>query len=180
MGGGRSHSVAREGDTVGTRKTVRLALLVAMGLALFLFESTIPRPVPWLRLGLANVATLMALSLFGLREAFVVAVLRAVLGSMIVGGLLNPSFVFSLLGGLVSATMMALVVRFSGGVFSVVGVSVWGALAHNLSQLALAIIVFVRRWELLSLVPLFLLSSVGTGFFTGVVVFLLLERLSST
>lgn len=163
-----------------TKRIVHLALLVAVGLALFVFESSIPRPLPWLRLGLANVATLMALSLFGTKEAFVVAMMRPVLGSLIGGAFLNPSFLFSLLGSLVSAGIMAFVFNFFKGVFSVVGVSIWGALAHNLAQLALAISLFVHRWELFYLLPLFLLSTVVTGFSTGVLVFLLLQRTSRT
>lgn len=159
---------------------IRLALLVAMGLALFVFESMIPRPLPWLRLGLANIATLMALYLFGVKEAFIVAMMRAVLGSLVVGGLFNPSFLFSFLGGFVSAGMMAFMFSFFKGTFSVVGVSIWGALAHNFAQLALAITLFVHRWELLYLLPLFLLSTVATGFFIGVLVFLLLQRTSRT
>ena len=160
---------------MNTRRLVHVALLVAAGLALFVFESSIPKPFPWLRLGLANVATLVALYLFGVKEALIVAGLRALLGSVIVGGLFNPAFLFSLLGGLISAVWMACVYTCCHGIFSIIGVSIWGALAHNLTQLLLAMALFIHRWELLYLMPLFLLSTVVTGFFTGCVVFLLLR-----
>lgn len=163
---------------MNTRKTVRLALLVAAGLTLFVFESSIPKPLPWLRLGLANVATLLALYLFGVKEALIVASLRALLGSVIVGGLFSPSFLFSFLGGLFSAGLMAFVYTYLDEIFSVIGVSIWGALAHNVTQLALAMAIFVHRWEMLYLMPLFLVSTVVTGFLTGFVVFLLLLKFS--
>jgi heptaprenyl diphosphate synthase len=159
---------------------VRLALLVAAGLILFVFESFIPRPLPWLRLGLANVATVLALYLYGVREAFVVAIARAVLGSLSVGGFLTPTFLFSLIGGLMSVATMAIIFRLLRRIFSVVGVSVWGAFAHNMSQLALAIALFVRRWELVHLLPLLLLATVVTGCFTGMVVSFILQRVHST
>ena len=158
-------------------KIARLALLVAAGLVLFVFESLVPKPLPWLRLGLANGVTLLALYLFGIREALIVASMRAVLGSLILGGLLNPSFFFSFLGGLMSAVLMAVTYSYFRGLFSVIGVSIWGALAHNMTQLALALAVFVQRWELIYLMPVFLLSTVVTGFLTGLLVSLFMQKI---
>ena len=160
------------------RKIVRLGFLVAVGLSLFVFEAAIPRPFPWLRLGLANSATLMALYLFGVREAFLVAVVRSVVGSLALGGLFSPSFVFSFFGGFAGVCVMAIVVSQFRGIFSVVGVSIWGAFAHTSVQLALAVFFFIRRWELLFLLPYFLFGAVATGFFTGLLVFFLLRRIS--
>jgi heptaprenyl diphosphate synthase len=155
-----------------------VAFLVAVGLALFVFETAIPRPLPWLRLGLANSATLMALFLFGVREAFIVAVMRSVIGSLIVGGLFTPSFVFSFFGGLASVGVMAIAFSYFRRFFSVVGVSVWGAFFHNIMQLTLALTLYVQRWELLFLVPYFVFSAVVTGFFTGILVFFLLRHIA--
>ena len=50
---------------LGTRKLTRLGLLTAMALILFLVEATLPRPLPWMKLGLGNAAVLAALLLFG-------------------------------------------------------------------------------------------------------------------
>ncbi len=160
-----------------TRTIVQLALLVAVGLVLFVFESFIPRPLPWLRLGLANIATLLALYLFGVREAFMVAIARAILGSLSFGGLFTPSFVFSFVGGVASTAAMAIFFRYLKNVFSVIGISLWGALVHNMVQLVLAMTLFVRRGELISLLPLFLCMTVVSGFSTGLIVYLLLGRI---
>ncbi|UCE17400.1 MAG: Gx transporter family protein [Gemmatimonadota bacterium] len=160
------------------RKIVRIAFLVTVGLALFVLETAVPRPLPWLRVGLANSATLLALFLLGVREAFVVALVRSVLGSFIVGGLFNPSFVFSFFGGLASVSVMAIVYAYFRGIFSVVGISVWGAFVHNIVQLTMALFLFVRRWELLFLLPYFVFSTVATGFLTGILIFFLLKRIA--
>ena len=161
-----------------TRKTVRIALLVAVGLAIFLLETAIPKPLPWLRFGLANTATLLALYLFGAREAVLVALLRSVIGSFLFGGVFNPAFLFSFFGGLISAGLMALIYIFFKDVFSIIGVSIWGALAHNTVQLVLALVLFVHRIELLYLFPVFLLTAVATGFLTGLLGSFLLRPLS--
>ena len=74
----------------------------------------------WARIGLANVATLMALVLFGFWEALTVLLLRVFLGSLASGTLLSPIFPFVLGGGLASLICMGLVWRYLGSVFSVV------------------------------------------------------------
>ena len=161
-----------------SRQIVRVAFLAAVGLALFVFETMIPRPLPWLRVGLANIATLVALYEFGVKEAFLVTITKAVLGSLIVGGLFNPSFLFSFCGGLASTCAMAIVFLYFKATFSVIGVSVWGAFLHNMTQLAVAAVLFIHRWELFFLLPYFLFSAVATGIFTGALVFFLLRRFS--
>lgn len=146
---------------------MRLALLISVGLVLFVFESYVPHPFPWVRVGLGNVTTLLALFALGPREAIVVTVVRATLGPLILGTLLTPVFVFSLGGGLAGAATMILIHRWWGGAFSVVGISVWGALAHNAAQLALAYLLFVRSSALVFLFPLLPVLSAATGIITG-------------
>ena len=70
-----------------SKKAIQLSLIVAVGLVLFLFESFIPRPLPWLKPGLANIATLFTLYTFDLRCALTVTLLRILLGSLIIGSL---------------------------------------------------------------------------------------------
>jgi len=52
-------------NLLGTRRLTRLGLLTAMALVLFLVEAALPRPLPWMKLGLGNAAVLAALLLFG-------------------------------------------------------------------------------------------------------------------
>ena len=154
----------------------RLALLTTVGLVLFIFESLIPRPLPWLKPGLANAASLLALYLYGLVPALVVAALRVVLGSLILGSFFNPVFIFSLGGAVVATVMMGLGKRFSGQHLSVVGISVLGAFAHNLTQAALAYFWVVKRSEMLYLLPMMLLSSIFTGFVVGVLCYFVMAK----
>jgi heptaprenyl diphosphate synthase len=150
-----------------TKKLIRLALLVSVGLVLYVFEVHIPQPLPWARIGLANLVTLMALTLWGFREAAAIAAIRILLASLITGTLMSPVFPFALAGGLASLVAMGLAWRYLRPTFSVVGISVLGALGHNLAQLYLAYRLYIQRGEVLYLLPLLLLSTVVTGFFIG-------------
>ena len=86
-----------------TRRLVLISMISACGLVISVFESFLPL-LPWFRPGLGNVATLLALMIFGFRDAFTVTMLRIVLGALILGRLFTPIFIFALFGGLASTT----------------------------------------------------------------------------
>lgn len=161
----------------GARTMTRLALLSAVGLILFVFEAYIPRPLPWMKLGLGNVATLLGLFWYGIRGAMAVTLVRLFLGPLLLGTLLTPAFLLSAGGGLASLCMMAVVYRYGGSAFSVIGVSVWGALAHNMAQLLLAYVVLIGKGQVVVLMPMLVLSSVVMGVLTGVLAYWVLDRL---
>lgn len=158
-------------------KLIRLALLTATGLILFFFESLIPRPLPWLKPGLAHIATLMALYLMGMGEALMVVGLRVLIGSLLLGSLFNPAFVLSLGGGMAATVVMGLGYRYGSKIFSLFGISIMGAAMHNLAQLLLVQLLIVHRIEIFYLAPFMILSSIITGFIVALVAHLLMEKL---
>jgi len=159
-------------------KLVRLALLTAVGLILFLFESLIPRPLPWLKPGLAHIATLIAIYMMGMSEAIIVVIIRVVVGSLLLGSLFNPAFILSLGGGVVATIVMGLTYRYFSNIFSIFGISILGAVVHNLTQLLLVQVLIVQRIELFYLTPLMILSSIFTGFIVALVAYLLMQRVA--
>ncbi|SVB17686.1 uncharacterized protein METZ01_LOCUS170540, partial [marine metagenome] len=78
------------------RRIAILSLIVALGVVLHRLEVLIPLPSPWIKLGLANVMSLVTLIFFGLRDAVTVTLLRIMLGSIIGGTFLSPTFFLSL------------------------------------------------------------------------------------
>jgi len=159
-----------------THIIIQLSLIATGGLVLFLFESLIPRPLPWLKPGLANIATLYALQKFGLRESLSVTLLRVCAGSLILGTLFNPAFVLSLGGGLAATLAMGAIKKLGGNTFSVIGISLIGAFCHNLMQILLAYLIIVKHYEIFFLLPIILLSSIFTGFVVGFITHFLLAK----
>ncbi len=157
-------------------KLARLSLLVGVGLILFLFESLIPRPLPWLKPGLAHIATLLAIYLMGLSEAIIVVILRVLVGSLLLGNLFNPAFILSFGGGLAATFIMGLTHRYFAQIFSIFGISILGAVVHNLTQLLLVQILIVHRMEIFYLAPVMILSSLFTGFIVALMSFLLMKN----
>lgn len=161
-----------------TQKITRAALLTGFGLVMFLFESALPRPLPWAKPGLANIATLIALYALGPTSAWAVTILRVLLGSLLVGTFFNPGFWLSLAGGVASVLVMAFAKKHGQRAFSIMGVSLLGALAHILAQIALAGILIVQRLEILYLLPLMLWPALFAGLIVGIAAWLLLERVN--
>jgi heptaprenyl diphosphate synthase len=160
------------------RDKYRIALLAAYALGLHGFERLLPMPIPWLRLGLANLITLITLLLYGLRPALMVTLIRVILASLFTGTFLGPSFILSLGGGLMSTFAMGFAIFAAARLFSPVGLSIIGALFHNIAQLFLAYFLFVQRIEAILLItPVILLIGTLTGTANGVIASLLINNL---
>jgi len=147
-----------------TRKTVHMGMLVALAMILSFIESQIPAfvAIPGIKVGLANIAVIFALYRFGFKEALAVSVIRVVLSSLLFGSVL--SMVYSLAGALISLIGMTLLLRTA--FFGTMGVSVAGALLHNLGQTAVAWIILGNR-AVVYYLPFLLISAVAGGIVTG-------------
>ncbi|MGR6836644.1 Gx transporter family protein [Syntrophomonas erecta] len=169
-----------------TRKLTIIAVLVAQAIVLHLFEALIPIPIPipGVKLGLANIITLLALVIFDFKTGLLVAFLRTVLGSLLSGTLLNIAFFLSFSGAITATCLMALLIywipsaRLPSG-YSLLAISVAGAAAHNLGQLAMAALL-IKHTAIFYYLPIMLLSSVPTGFLTGLLLRELLKYLKSS
>jgi len=159
----------------------RIALLSAYALALHGLESLIPMPIPWLRIGLANIITLTTFILFGFRAAMMVTLIRVCLASIFTGSFLGPGFILSLCGGVSSILAMGLVLNILPGLFGPVGLSIIGALFHNISQLFLAYLLFIQKIEpMLLITPILILMGTITGSVNGLVADILIRGLKNS
>ncbi|MBC8183576.1 Gx transporter family protein [candidate division KSB1 bacterium] len=155
----------------------RLSLLVGLGLILFVVETFIPRPLPWLKPGLAHVATLVALYGYGSRAALIVVVARIMLGAIVLGTLFNPAFILSFSGGITATLFMAFFKQYFSKVFSIFGISIIGAVIHTLTQLFLVALLIVQKIEIFYLMPVMILSSIFTGFVVAFVSYLIISKI---
>ncbi|MCL5236442.1 MAG: Gx transporter family protein [Nitrospirae bacterium] len=147
----------------------RVALLSSYALALHGFETLIPSPIPWLRLGLSNIVTLVTLYQYGMKPALMVTLIRVVLGSLFLGTFLGPAFFLSLGGGLAGAFSMGIVITLFPGLFSPLGLSLIGALFHNTAQLFIAYLFFIQRIDAIILVaPVLIAAGTLTGAINGI------------
>jgi heptaprenyl diphosphate synthase len=130
---------ARPGKTGESERRRTLAILGALCLFLSTIEYLIPKPVPFMRLGLANLPLMLALDILPF-DSFALLALIKILGQGIVTGtLFSYVLLFSLAGTLISALSMYGLRRILGpALASMAGISVLGALLSNAAQLILA------------------------------------------
>ncbi len=153
-----------------TKRLTLCALLTALALVLSIVEKWIPLgllvPVPGIKLGLANVVTMFALTTLRKREAAAILLCRVTLASLFAGSV--TGFLFGLLGGTFALVTMALLLRREGRWFSLLGISVAGAAAHNIGQICAAML-WLGTADVLGYLPLLLVSSIPMGLLTGTV-----------
>jgi heptaprenyl diphosphate synthase len=159
--------VQRVANMSSTRRFTTIAFLSAAGIALFVIESYIPMPLPFLRIGLANISSVIALMLLGPASMHAVVVLRVVVGSFFVASFMSPAFVLALAAGVLSAFAMAITKTISGNVFSALGISLVGSVAHVIVQLLLVRFIYVQNAAVLQLLPLLLLTALAGGVIVG-------------
>ena len=157
------------------KKLTSLAMLTAAALIIFVIESGIPplTPIPGIKMGLANVITLVVLAIYGGREAFAVLIIRILLGGLFAGTAI--SLIYSLAGGILSFIVMVILIKRMGEKLLWV-ISVFGAVAHNAGQLAAAVLL-TSSFEILWYAPVLVISGIVTGAFTGAAASAVLKRI---
>ena len=162
----------------GTKRLAVLAMFTAIALTIFVAEAQIPPvvPIPGVKLGLANIVTLIAMALLGRRQAGEILLVRIVLGSVFTGGV--SAMLFSIAGGVFAYLVMCLTLRRLPERLLWV-VSVLAAFGHNAGQLLVAVWV-TGTPSILVYAPALVAASVVTGAFTGVAAVYLVRALRKT
>lgn len=131
------------------------------GMCLFLssIEYLLPRPVPFFRLGLANLPIILSLKLLPFPYILLLVLLKILGQGLISGTLASYVFLFSAAGSYASALVMTAAFKISPRYISLIGVSILGASAGNMIQLLLSV-TFIFGDSAWVIAPLFL--AVGT------------------
>ncbi len=156
------------------KKIAVLGILSGLSLVAFLLESLIPLPfLPGAKLGLANLFSLIALTVYGLPEALAVVAVRTVLGSLFAGNV--SMLIYSLTAGIVSCAAARLLL-FGLPRISLVCVSTASAVIHNVIQL-LVYCAMTQTMLLFVYSPYLLAAGALSGALVGITATILLKKL---
>lgn len=156
-------------------KTVILSVMTVLSLGLFALELLIP-PFPFCpaaKIGLANIVTLFMLTrkeLFRFGDCFLVLIARCILAALITGRL--TAVLFSITGGILALFTMLLIRKIWN---NTAVISVFGALAHNIGQIIVSIIIY-GVFSIFYMIPVFFAAGVLSGALTGVCVILIMRN----
>lgn len=164
-----------------TREDHLIAWLTALAITIHIAESALPSPLPGIKPGLANVITIAVLIRYGLGMAVWVALLRVLVGSLLLGTFLSPTFILSLSGALASTAILAagwLISRhLSWAALGPLGYSVLAAMAHMAGQFWVAYTLFIPHPGLLHLLPVLMTAAVSFGVVSGIITAAMLEKM---
>ena len=124
--------------TLTTEEKTTAAVLAALCMFLSVIEYLIPKPLPFMRLGLANLPVLVSLAVLPGRGTVVLVILKIMGQGLVNGTLFSYIFIFSAAGSIASCAVMISVYTLFSGNISMMGISVLGALAGNMVQITAA------------------------------------------
>jgi heptaprenyl diphosphate synthase len=157
-------------NNMDKRLLIRLSLFISLASVLQIFETfLIPPVIPGLKIGLANIITVILLYKYSWKYAVIVAVMRTIVSSLFLGTFLTPSFILSFSGALISSLIMVLIIfiPYLGKTFSIFGVSVMGSIAHTFTQFIISYYLFIKHSGVFYFLPILLIISVISGIITG-------------
>lgn len=148
------------------KKYALIIIMVTNAILISFLESfiPIPIPVPGIKLGLANIITMIAIVFLNWQDVLLIVIIRSFVVAILTRGVMMIAF--SLSGGILSAIVMWLLYQKLSRFVSIKGVSIAGAIIHNSAQLLVAS-VMLGQAVVLYYLPVLLISAVVTGLITG-------------
>ena len=144
-----------------------LGLLFALSMVLSFVESGFAGliPIPGIKPGLSNIVTMYCLFCLGRREAYTLALLKSFFVFLTRGAV---GAAMSLAGGLLSVSVMLILLLFGEKKFSDTVLSVCGGVSHNVGQILMAMLV-LGSTAVVYYLPVLMIAGIITGFLIGLV-----------
>jgi heptaprenyl diphosphate synthase len=111
--------------------------------------------------------TLVALVFLRFKEAVIVTFLQLVIGSILGGTFLGPTFFLSLVGGIAIILIMSVLYQAAINHMSLIGISIFGAYTHTLETSLCIYYFLIRESSFFTLLPFFFSLALLTGTLTG-------------
>lgn len=161
------------------QRTIFIGILCSQGIILGLIETLLP-PIlafaPGAKIGLSQIVTLFALFTLPFSDCLLLTIIRLILTSLISGG--ATTFVYAFAGSMLSLLIMELLLfLYKAKFISLIGVSIAGAVFHNLGQLLVASLIANTDTVMLYL-PILTVMGIFSGFAVGLVTMIFLTHLS--
>ena len=160
---------------LSARNLTLYAIMTSLALVLSFVETLIPFTplVPGMKIGLANLVTMLLLYTAGPVSAVIVSILRILLSGILFGNMFSVCYSFS---GFVFSFLSMLLLKRTGK-FGISAVSCVGGVMHNLGQLVFAALIAGR--SVFAYAPFLFLSGVLSGAVIGIIGGILVQRLKS-
>ena len=172
----KSDKYKKEKTKISSSRMMALCgIFIALAMVLSYLESLVPISfaIPGIKLGLANIVTIIALVKLGLKPALIISVGRVLLSGLLFG---NPATImYSMAGALLSIAVMFIVRKLK--LLAITGTSVCGAVAHNLGQLIVAAIV-IENTKIFYYMAVLSVSGIIAGILIGLLAGIIIKNIN--
>jgi len=153
------------------REDIMIARFAALAIGIHVIESLLPSPIPGVKPGFANIVTLLVFLRYGLEAAAWVSILRVVVGSLIVGTFLSPTFALSFSGAVLSLFVLLACAgfnrRYPAHGLSLFGIAILMSMTHMATQFLVVYVFFIPHNALLDLLPVMMSAALIFGLVNG-------------
>lgn len=165
----------RHGNTKISYRVALCGVMVALALVFGYIEHLVPLPIGiyGIKLGLANLVVVVMLHSFKWYTALSVNLLRIFISFLLFGS--ATSLIYSLCGGILSFCLMLLISNLKKPSFSVIGVSICGAIAHNIGQICAAVLL-LDELRIAFYLPVLIIVGAITGTLIGLIAMPILKH----
>jgi len=163
---GKVTANARMKNLNKTQMLVLTSLIFAAALVLAIVENMLPPlpiAVPGIKFGLSNIAVMYALFFLGKRQAYTIGILKAVFVFVTRGGIAG---LLSLSGGILSITVMILLMAIFREKITYLIISIFGAVFHNIGQFIVITVIYTGM-NMIAYLPVLLISGLAAGIVTS-------------
>lgn len=161
---------------LSTKRITYTGMFVAIAMVFSYLESMIPVniAVPGIKLGLANMVTIVVMYRLRISDAWIVSLVRVVLSSLLFGNM--TVMVYSMAGAVLSLLVMTLCRK--KDLFGLLGTSILGGVSHNAGQIAMAALL-MKSGNIMLYMPVLCISGTIAGVCIGLAGAVLVRKLPS-
>ncbi|MCD7840141.1 MAG: Gx transporter family protein [Erysipelotrichaceae bacterium] len=160
-----------------TRKMVYLALLSAIAIILHMVDHYLSAPLPFgVKFGIANIISLMAIELYGIKEMWIINIMRVVISGLLTGSIMTYPFFMSCGGVFLSSLALSILHIFH--FLPMVSTSIISAICHNIGQI-IVISFIISSKAVVPYIFIMLISSIPTGILTALIAQEALKRIKT-
>lgn len=149
-----------------SKKVAEYGLFIALAFILSYIESlySLGGSIPGIKIGLANLVVIVVLYIHGWKKALSINLIRVILVGFMFGSMM--SIIYGMVGAM--ASFLVMIICKKNDYFSVKGVSITGAITHNIAQILVAII-FLKTNDIAYYLPILIIVGVITGLVIGII-----------
>lgn len=149
-------------------KSKTVSILASLSILLGIIENLFPLPIPFIRLGLSNIPIVVGIYILELRYLILLGSIKS-----LVTAIFSTGFIFRIIIAFPSIIVTIIIMfyyhKITKKFSSAISTSVLGSVTNITMQFIIIKLTIIKNLAFLKILPYFILISILTGFFVGII-----------